>query len=76
MAAPDAQAQLTALKAIDSSYRQRQFIEAGGWAAMPDMDEAARQAADLCAKALSDLEPDAAAATPVEGAVQPVSVAQ
>jgi hypothetical protein len=30
LAAPDAQAQLVALKAIDSSYRQRQFIEAGG----------------------------------------------
>jgi hypothetical protein len=26
LAAPDAQAQLTSLKAIDSSYRQRQFI--------------------------------------------------
>jgi hypothetical protein len=76
MAAPDAQAQLTALKAIDSTYQQRQFIEAGGWAAMPDMDQATRQAADLCAKALSELAPDAAAATPVEGAVQPVSVAQ
>ena len=31
LAAPDAQAQLTELKAIDSSYRQRQFIEAGGY---------------------------------------------
>ena len=56
LAAPDARAQLTELKAIDSTYRQRQFIEEGGWAIMPDMDEAARQAADLCARVLANLE--------------------
>jgi hypothetical protein len=56
MAAPDARAQLTALKAVDSSYRQRQFIEEGGWALMPGRDQAARQAADLCARVLANLE--------------------
>ena len=70
--APDAQAQLTALKAIDSSYRQRQFIEEGGWATMPSKDKATRQAADLCAKVLTNLEPEAAA----EAAVQPTTTAQ
>jgi hypothetical protein len=59
LAAPDARAQLTELKAIDSSYRQRQFIEEGGWATMPDMDAAARQAADLCARVLANLEGEA-----------------
>lgn len=67
LAAPDAQAQLAELKAIDSSYRQRQFIEAGGWAIMPSKDEAARQAADLCAKVLANLEPDGPAQADVEG---------
>ena len=71
LAAPDARAQLTELKAIDSSYRQRQFIEAGGWAVMPNNDEAARQAADLCAKVLANLELNEAAAAP--GGVQPAS---
>jgi hypothetical protein len=72
LAAPDAQAQLTALKAIDSSYRQRQFIDEGGWAVMPNKDKATRQAADLCAKVLTNLEPEAAA----EAEVQPASTAQ
>jgi len=56
VAAPDARAQLTELKAIDSAYRQRQFIEEGGWAIMPNNDQAARQAADLCARVLANLE--------------------
>ena len=62
LAAPDARVQLAELKAIDSSFRQRQFIEDGGWATMPSRDSAARQAADLCAKVLANLELDAAAA--------------
>jgi hypothetical protein len=56
LAAPDAQEQLAELKAIDSSYNQRQFIEAGGWATMPSKDKAARQTAELCAKVLVNLE--------------------
>jgi hypothetical protein len=78
LAAPDAQAQLVALKAIDSSYRQRQFIEEGGWAVMPSKDEATRQAADLCAKVLINLELEAPteAEAAAEGEVQPAAVAQ
>ena len=78
LAAPDAQAQLVDLKAIDSSYRQRQFIEEGGWAVMPSKDEATRQAADLCAKVLTNLEVEepAEAEADVEGKVQPASTAQ
>jgi hypothetical protein len=74
--APDAQAQLAALKAIDSSYAQRQFIEDGGWATMPSKEKAARQTADLCAKVLSNLEPDKSAEADSEGTVQPASAAQ
>ena len=74
LAAPDARAQLAELKAIDSSYRQRQFIEEGGWALMPSTEEAARQAADLCAKVLTNLAPDAP--TGAEGRLQPASTVQ
>src|SRR5919106_2565336 len=68
MAAANAKAQLTELKAIESSYAQRQFIDAGGWAIMPGQEKAARQAAELCAKVLDNLEPDGAAA-----GVEPIS---
>jgi hypothetical protein len=71
--APDAQAQLTALKAIDSSYRQRQFIEEGGWATMPSREKAARQTAELCAKVLANLELDESAEGDVEGESQPAA---
>jgi hypothetical protein len=57
LASPDAQAKLVDLKAISSAYAQRQFIETGGWAVMPDKESAARQSADLCAKLLAALEP-------------------
>jgi hypothetical protein len=76
LAAPDAQAQLASLKAIDSSYRQRQFIEEGGWAVMPSTDQAARQAADLCAKVLANLEPDQPAQADVGNEAEPASTAQ
>jgi hypothetical protein len=56
MAAPDFREQLTELQAIDSSFRQRQFIEAGDWAIMPGRDAATRQAADLCARVLANLD--------------------
>ena len=57
LAGPDAQAQLVEFKDIDSAFRQRQFIEEGGWAVMPNTAAAARQSADLCAKLLAALEP-------------------
>jgi hypothetical protein len=56
MAAPDFREQLTELQAIDSTFRQRQFIEAGDWAIMPARDAATRQAADLCARVLANLD--------------------
>jgi hypothetical protein len=81
LAAPDARAQLTELKAIDSSYRQRQFIEEGGWATMPNQDEAARQAAELCARVLANLELEeldelVEPAAGVEAEPEPASAAQ
>jgi len=63
LSAPDADSRLAELKAIDSGFRQRQFIEEGGWAAMPDTDGSARQAADLCAKILAALESEDEAAS-------------
>nr|WP_272213188.1 hypothetical protein [Marinicella sp. W31]MDC2879136.1 hypothetical protein [Marinicella sp. W31] len=50
--APDSAEQMTSLKAIGSSYNQRQFIEAGGWATMPGETTANRSAASACANAL------------------------
>ena len=64
LAAPDAAAQLAALKELSGSYQQRQFVEKGGWAVMPGQDAAAgpnagdRRAADLCARVLAAMEVD------------------
>ncbi len=71
LAAPDARQQLVDFQAIDSAYRQREFIEQGGWAVMPNADKATRQSADLCAKVLAALEP-LPAAEPVADAATPV----
>lgn len=57
LAAPNSTAQLTELKGTDSSYRQRQFIEKGKWAIMPDREAATRQAASLCADRLVEWQP-------------------
>jgi hypothetical protein len=53
---PDARTQLISLKEITSSYRQREFVEKGGWATMPGTTSAERKAASLCAEQLVDLE--------------------
>ena len=58
LAAPDAQVRLAEFKDISSGFRQRQFVEEGGWAVMPNREDASRQAADLCAKLLAVLEPE------------------
>lgn len=55
---PDVRERLTELQEIDRSFRQRQFIEEGEWAVMPGTDEASRQAADLCARVLANLDID------------------
>ena len=65
LAAPDAAVQLVALKEIDSSYQQRQFVEKGGWAVMPGKDAPDRRAVDLCTRVLAAWEPgETAAMTP------------
>lgn len=56
LASPNARTQLVDLKEIDSSFRQRQFIEEGNWAVMPDREAGARQAAAQCAAMLSELD--------------------
>ncbi|WP_209427507.1 hypothetical protein [Pararhodobacter sp. SW119] len=56
MAQPDARERLIELQEINSTFRQRQFIESGDWAVMPGRESASRQAADLCARVLSNLE--------------------
>lgn len=53
---PDARAQLVSLKEMASSYRQRDFVAKGGWATMPGMTSAERQAASLCAEQLVKLD--------------------
>lgn len=52
----DAKAQLVSLKEITSSYRQREFVEKGGWATMPGTTSAERKAASLCAEQLVELD--------------------
>ena len=65
MAAPNAGVQLTALKAIESSYAQSKFVEDGGWAIIvpasattTDYQARAddRKAAGLCAEELAKRE--------------------
>ncbi len=58
MAAPDAAAQLAALKDLSGSYQQRQFVEKGGWAIMPGKDAPDRRAVDLCTRVLAAMEVD------------------
>lgn len=76
LAAPDARVQLTEFKDISSAYRQRQFIEEGGWAVMPNREDAARQAADLCAKLLAALEPEDLTPAVEAAADQPTTAVQ
>jgi len=60
MAAPDAQAQLAALKSADS-WKRDSMIEKGGWVTFADAKAPVDGAADLCASKL--MESGAAAAT-------------
>jgi hypothetical protein len=48
---------LAELKQITSATQQRNYIEAGTWAAMPDRDGGIRPTATLCARMLAELEP-------------------
>jgi hypothetical protein len=68
--AQDAGVQLASLKDVTSSYRQRQFIEEGGWATLPGTDRASAKGADLCAKRLLEMELPAPQAATVPDAAQ------
>jgi hypothetical protein len=57
--APDAQAQVAALKE-ESTWRQGDFIEDGGWVTLACMAEPVPEAGDLCAKRLVAMEAPAA----------------
>lgn len=52
-AAPDAAAKLAEFKAIPDSYKQRQFVEAGGWATMPGQTTPDRLGLAGCTTALA-----------------------
>jgi hypothetical protein len=51
-AASDAASKLVEFKAITDSYKQRQFVETGGWATMPGQTSADRLGVQGCATAL------------------------
>ena len=53
---PDSNAQLEQLQTIRSAFQRRQFIEAGGWATMPGEEATARRTAEICARALVDVQ--------------------
>jgi hypothetical protein len=55
-AAPDARAQLAALKDITSSYQRAKFVDDGGWGIMPGASTADRQDNTACAESLLKLE--------------------
>jgi hypothetical protein len=64
-AAGDASAQLVALQALQG-WSRGQFVDKGGWAAMPDKVEPGKGAARLCADKLAVLETPVASATVVQ----------
>ena len=79
LAAPDAAAQLAALKELSGSYQQRQFVEKGGWAVMPGKDAPDRRTVDLCTRVLAAMEVDELVEQPaagVEAEPEPAPTAQ
>jgi hypothetical protein len=52
-AAPDAIARLAEFKALADNYKQRQFVEAGGWATMPGQTTPDRLVVQGCTTALA-----------------------
>lgn len=71
-----ARARLAELKEISSSTQRRTFIVEGGWPNMPDTDNAAvtRDAANLCARMLMELEPTELPVVENESVVEPGQV--
>ncbi|WP_404405708.1 hypothetical protein [Pelagibacterium halotolerans] len=57
MADENARENLANLNETSSSIRQREIIEEGGWAMMPNQDEAARATMTLCARMISEIDP-------------------
>lgn len=57
LADDDARAKLAQIQQLPSASQQRTFIEAGGWATMPDSEAVSRPTATLCARMLSGLSP-------------------
>ena len=64
-AVADGPAQLVALKAL-SSWSRGEFVEKGGWAAMPDKVDASQGTARLCADNLAALGLPVASSTPAQ----------
>ncbi|WP_137391202.1 hypothetical protein [Rhodoligotrophos defluvii] len=71
MDAADARTQLAALKET-SSWERDSFIEEGGWATLPGMDEPVEASADLCAERLAEMQLPPSGAT--ADAPQPTTV--
>lgn len=55
LTSPNAGAQLASLKETDS-WKQDSFIEEGGWATLPGMEDPVSDAAELCANQLAGME--------------------
>ncbi len=51
-ALPDYAARLAELKAMPDNYKQRQYVESGGWATMPGETAPTRGAAEGCSRAI------------------------
>lgn len=62
MNAPDATVRLASLKQEDA-WKHESFVSKGGWATLPGMQEPVRDAAELCATRLIQLEQPAKAAS-------------
>ncbi|MEQ9814889.1 MAG: hypothetical protein RLO50_19085 [Azospirillaceae bacterium] len=57
MADENARENLGRLTELTSTFQQREIIEEGGWAMMPNRDEAARATLTLCARMVSEIDP-------------------
>ncbi|MGH6933856.1 MAG: hypothetical protein ACREEE_15660, partial [Dongiaceae bacterium] len=49
---PESAAKLVQLKALGSSYQQRDFVMNNGWATVPSADSPSRELAQACAEML------------------------
>ncbi len=66
LAAPDAGAQHASLMET-GSWQRDDFVEKGGWAKLPKMDQPVSGVADLCAEKLADVEVSTSAAQSTTG---------